>query len=464
MENFIKKEEIVSILNNPINKDPKFVRETLDYARSVQNNGLSLQQIACLLQNTDPEVEKEIVEIAREIKSRVYGNRVVLFAPLYVSNHCDNICDYCSFRHDNPSEIRKFLTNEEIKAEVAKITELGHKRLLMVYGEADYSMKTMMSNIEAAYSVRTGNGANIRRINMNIAPLDVADFKELKKANIGTFQCFQETYDWDTYHKVHLKGKKADYMYRLYAMHRSIEAGIDDVGMGVLLGLHDYKEDMMSLFVHAKQLEKDFNGVGPHTISFPRINPAVGAELSYNPPSPVSDDQLKRIVAITRMAVPYTGMIMSTRENANFRNWSLGAGVSQISAGSHTTVGGYCRKEDEEHTSQFSLNDDRSLDEVVYDLAKNGFIPSFCTGCYRRKRTGEVIMGQLKSEEGIKMTCMPNAISTFSEYLRDYASDKTKEVGKELVENMVKKAPEHLKPYLQDTINKISDGENDILI
>ncbi len=461
MKNFIDNEKINSLLEKHKTSDKQFIREILEQSKDINHKGLSLEQVAALLQNTDPEIEEEIKATAREIKKRIYGNRMVLFAPLYVSNTCQNSCKYCGFRCDNPDLKRKVLSHEEIKEEVRIIQEMGHKRLLMVWGETSYDPQWLVDQIAAAYEVRTGQSGEIRRINVNLAPMDVEDFKVLKTGNIGTYQCFQETYHKETYEDVHTIGKKTDFLYRLYAMHRAMEAGIDDVGIGPLYGLYDYKFENMALLQHVHQLEKDM-GVGPHTISFPRIEPAQGSEMSYNPPYAMTDEQLRRTVAIIRLAVPYTGMIISTRENADMRNELLRLGISQLSGASKVYPGGYklsqTNKEDEQ---QFTVGDGRTLDDIISGLIDDEYIPSFCTGCYRKHRTGEHFMG-LAQANFIKDYCSPNGIFTFAEYLRDYATPATKEKGQLLIKKLVTdlKNPD----MANKNLNDIWNGKNDVYI
>jgi 2-iminoacetate synthase len=460
MKNFINADVIYAHLKENSKPDKILVREILEQSKNINHKGLSLKQTAILLQNEDPEIDKEIFSIAKQIKERIYGNRLVLFAPLYVSNTCVNNCAYCGFRTGNKDLVRKVLNESELKQEVATIEQMGHKRLLMVYGEGNHDAHWIADTISTAYGVRTPPAGEIRRININCAPTSVENFKILKNAEIGTYQCFQETYHLPTYKKVHISGPKSDYLYRLYTMHRAMEAGIDDVGMGVLFGLADYKFEVLALLSHCKQLEKDF-GVGPHTLSFPRIEPAQGSELSYNPPHAITDNELKRIIAITRLAVPYTGMITSTRECAALRTELLELGISQLSAASRVYPGSYkAKKVNQEDSQQFTVADERTLDEVVFDMIGHGFIPSFCTGCYRKNRTGDHFMGLAKSNF-IKNFCKPNAVLTFAEYLRDYASDKTRKAGYDLIKNLIKE-DNNLNNNISNSLSKIIDGENDI--
>lgn len=458
-ESFIDEKEIYEALNvSPTKED---VLSVLNKCKTLTYSGLTLKEVAILLNNDDESLTQEIFNVAKKVKEFIYGNRMVFFAPLYVNNLCDNNCLYCGFRKDNKELQRTHLNHNKIKEEVSLIIAQGHKRLLMVYGESEkYGVEKIVEDIKTAYSVKDEKSGEIRRINMNIAPLSVEDFKILKTANIGTFQCFQETYHKETYEKVHISGKKADYLWRLYAHHRAIEAGIEDVGMGVLLGLGDPKFDMLAMIKHAYVLEKDC-GVGPHTISFPRMEPALDSEMAYNPPHKVDDDMFKKLVAITRLALPYVGMIISTRESAEIRTELLELGISQLSAGSRVSPGGY-KKSQEANTfdaQQFQLSDSRSLDEVIFDIACKGYIPSFCTGCYRKQRVGEHFMG-LAKKAFIKDFCTPNAMFTFSEYLRDYASEKTKKVGFELVDNLLKNITANDAIKLQ--LEKIANGQNDI--
>ncbi len=341
------------------------------------------------------------------------------------------------------------------------IVNQGHKRLLMVYGESNnYGVEQIKKDIEVAYSVKGSKSAEIRRININIAPLDIKDFKILKTANIGTYQCFQETYHQPTYQNLHISGKKTDYLWRLYAHHRAIKAGIKDVGLGILLGVSEPKFDVLAMIQHANILEQDL-GVGPHTLSFPRVEPACDSDFAYNPPYKVSDDEFKKNIAITRLALPYVGMIISTREPAGLRDELLDLGISQLSAGSKVSPGGYKKSHDTNsfNAQQFELSDSRCLDEVVYDMAKKGYMPSFCTGCYRKCRVGEHFMG-LAKKAFIKDYCTPNAIFTFAEYLRDFASEKTRVVGLDLIAKKI--ATLTGKEKINACLKSISEGENDV--
>ncbi|MGL5408905.1 MAG: [FeFe] hydrogenase H-cluster radical SAM maturase HydG [Shewanella sp.] len=460
---FIDDQAIWDTINHASNPSAEQVNAVLDKARQCQ--GLSISETAILLQNQDKTLDEALFAVAREIKNVIYGNRIVMFAPLYVSNHCANSCSYCGFNADNHELKRKTLKQDEIRQEVKVLEEMGHKRILAVYGEHPRNnVNAIVESIQTMYSVKHGEGGEIRRINVNCAPMSVDDFNVLKTAAIGTYQCFQETYHQATYEKVHLKGKKTDYLYRLYAMHRAMEAGIDDVGIGALFGLYDHRFELLALLTHAHQMEQDC-GVGPHTISFPRIEPAHGSAISERPPFEVDDDCFKRIVAITRLAVPYTGLIMSTRESAALRKELLELGVSQISAGSRTAPGGYQDSQADQHDAeQFSLGDHRSMDEIIYELVtESDAIPSFCTGCYRKGRTGDHFMG-LAKQQFIGKFCQPNALITFKEYLNDYAGEKTREAGHALIERELAKMSPSRARNVRSCLAKTDAGERDIYL
>jgi len=429
----IDEAKIEDILATGMDRDAVRVREVL--AKAAEMKGLGMRDIAVLMGISDPEMLGELFSTARKVKEEIYGKRLVLFAPLYISNLCSNDCLYCAFRSRNSDVARRALTQEEIARETKILVDQGHKRVLLVAGESypNDGFNYILRSIETVYSVKSGPG-EVRRVNVNIAPLTVGQFRELKSAKIGTFQLFQETYHRQTYSYAHTSGKKADYDWRVTGMDRAMEAGIDDVGIGVLFGLFDWRFEIMALMQHIAHLENKF-GVGPHTISVPRLEPACGSDMASHPPKPVSDDDFRKIVAILRLAVPYTGIIMSTRETARLRRETFALGVSQISAGSRTNPGGYA--EDEKFdSSQFSLGDHRALDEVIRDVAQMGYIPSFCTGCYRLGRTGKDFMDLAKPGD-IKLHCDPNAISTFQEYLSDYASPETHSVGVEAMDKMI---------------------------
>lgn len=440
-------------------EDAVRVREVL--AKAALAQGLSDTDVAVLMSIRSPELAHELFQTASQVKDTIYGKRLVIFAPLYISNLCANECLYCAFRAKNTAIKRRALTQEEIAHEVKALVEQGHKRVLVVAGESypkegfDYVLKA----IETVYSVKSGRG-EIRRVNANVAPLTVDEFKQLKAAKIGTYQLFQETYHRATYSRMHLAGRKKDFDWRVTGIDRAMTAGINDVGIGVLLGLCDWRFELLAMLQHIRHLEKEF-GVGPHTISVPRLEPATGSDVSIQPPLPVTDDDFRKIVAILRLAVPYTGIIMSTRENAEMRREGFDLGISQISAGSRTDPGGYSTDSSGEVNGQFSLGDHRSLDEVIADVAALGYIPSFCTGCYRLGRTGADFMDMAKPGE-IKSHCGPNAVSTFAEYLMDYASPQTREVGFRQIDQAIGDMTGVAKERAERLLKQVKAGQRDV--
>lgn len=464
IKDFIDDNHIQNILDQTINPDPLHVREVIDKAYELK--GLTPEEVAVLLQTEDENLIGAILQAAHKIKQDIYGNRLVLFAPLYVANHCSNNCLYCGFRRDNKELNRVALNLDQIRKEVEVLEHEGHKRLLMLCGEhpSRSSLDYFIESIETAYATKTENGGEIRRINVELAPLEVDEFRRLKKTGIGTYLLFQETYHHETYKKMHPSGPKKNYVNRLTAMHRAQEAGIDDVGLGALFGLYDYKFDLLGLLFHALQLEKDC-GVGPHTISIPRLEPAFNAPAAIQPPMPVSDHDFKKLVAILRMAVPYTGMILTTREKPELRSEVFNYGVSQISAGSRTNPGGYSdTTSDRYRAAQFNLGDTRTLDEVILDITERGHISSFCTACYRLGRTGKDFM-DLAKPGLIQKFCQTNAVFSFKEYLLDYASPKTKKAGEKLIAEMLEKSfkPQR-KKMLINRLQTIEEGKRDVYI
>ena len=390
--------------------------------------GLEPEEAAALLQVEDPDLRGEVFRAARAVKMKIYGKRLVLFAPLYLSNTCVNNCRYCGFRRDNRSIPRKRLSPEEIRNQVQQLENLGHKRLLIECGESSLSdMDYVEEAIATIYGTRSGRG-EIRRVNVNIAATTVDHYRRLKAARIGTYQLFQETYHRATYEALH-EGPKRDYERQILALDRAQEAGIDDVGLGVLFGLYDHKFEVLALLYHARHLEEIF-GVGPHTISVPRFRPAPGVDFCL--PHPVSDEEFKKLIAVLRLSVPYTGMIISTRESPELRAEAFSLGISQASAGSRTSPGGYGARggEEGEVSAQFQIADHRSPDEVIRSICELGYLPSFCTACYRRGRTGKGFMEMAKPGD-IQHLCGPNAVLTFKEYLLDYATEETRRVGEE---------------------------------
>jgi len=459
MSSFINEEEIARILEQNQRPSPEKVLVVLNKAKEMK--GLDLEDVAVLTNISDPMQLFELFESANHIKEKIYGKRLVVFAPLYISNLCANECSYCAFRAKNKAIVRRSLTQDEIRREAEILVKQGHKRVLLVAGESypKEGFQYVIDAVASVYEAKVGNG-EIRRVNVNIAPLDVPEFKLLKEAKIGTFQLFQETYHRETYSKVHTGGKKMDYDYRVTAIHRAMEAGIDDVGIGVLLGLYNFRFELLALMQHVRELEKVF-GVGPHTISVPRLEPATGSDIASHPPFAVSDLDFRKIVAILRLAVPYTGIIMSTRETAHMRRDTFALGVSQISAGSRTNPGGYTDSLHEDDGSQFSLGDHRPLDEVIRDVAEMGYIPSFCTGCYRLGRTGQDFMDRAKPGD-IKNHCNPNAVSTFMEYLMDYGSYETRLVGEALIDDVINSMHGIARERSINLLEKVKKGNHDM--
>jgi 2-iminoacetate synthase len=435
------------------------VRETL--ARAAELNGLDDADIALLTALSDPEDLDALFETARQAKETIYGQRLVLFAPLYISNLCANECLYCAFRATNKAIHRRALTQEEIATETKSLIEQGHKRVLLVAGESypREGFAYVLKAIESVYGARSGAG-EIRRVNVNVAPLSVDEFRQLKAARIGTYQIFQETYHHATYARVHVSGKKRDYQYRVSALDRAMQAQIDDVGIGVLFGLYDWRFEVLAMMQHIHHLERRF-GVGPHTISVPRLEPATGSDMAAHPPHPVTDNDFRKLIAILRLAVPYTGIILSTRETAQMRRDSFALGVSQISAGSRTNPGGYAVDQDAPEDGQFSLGDHRPLDEVIRDVASMGYIPSFCTGCYRLGRTGADFM-DLARPGDIKAHCGPNGLSTFQEYLLDYAGPETRAVGEALIAKTLETLEPSIRQRSVKMLARVRGGERDV--
>jgi 2-iminoacetate synthase len=458
---FINEEEIEGVLTRSRRPQPARVRELLAKAREM--HGLSMEEVACLSFVEAPELIAEIFAAAKQIKEEIYGTRLVLFAPLYISNRCANECTYCAFRATNATLKRRTLTQEEIADETRILVRQGHKRVLMVAGEAlpPQGFQYILDSIATIYNTKVGNG-EIRRVNVNLAPQTVERFRQLKEAEIGTFQLFQETYHRPTYAAVHLKGTKRDYDWRTTAFDRAMEAGIDDIGMGALFGLYEWRFEIMAMMQQIRHLEEKF-GVGPHTISFPRIEPAVGSEIASRPPYAVSDADFLKMIAIMRLAVPYTGMIMSTRETAEVRRATLELGISQISAGSRTDPGGYKDGEGDPNGSQFQLGDHRTIEEVVTDVVSLGFLPSFCTACYRLGRTGQDFMDIAKPGE-IKYHCQPNALSTFQEYLCDYATPEAKAAGEKFISIELQQMDQQQTATALPMLNKVRRGERDVFV
>ena len=448
------------------NKIDLLLKKTMDApktaARSIINaslrlKGLAPEEVAILLNLNDRETINNLFSVAKKVKEIIYGKRLVIFAPLYITNFCVNNCLYCGFRCANKELKRKRLTIKEIKEEVIILEKQGHKRILLEAGEDPLASRIdhLEKVIPAIYATKSGNG-EIRRLNVNVAAMSVPHFKRLKKLKIGTYQLFQETYHPGMYKKMHLSGPKSDYIYHLYAMHRAMEGGIDDCGIGALFGLADHRFEVLAMLYHALELEKEF-GVGPHTISVPRIEPAGNTPLTSHIPHPVSDLEFKKLVAILRLAVPYTGLILSTRESAKMRSEVIGLGISQISAGSSTVPGGYKRSLNKKKVSgQFSINDNRSLKDVIKDISKMGYSPSFCTACYRLGRVGKDFM-DLAKPGLIGRYCLPNSLLTFKEYLMDYADDGLKKLGYQVIASHLKDIKDNR--VKENTTKKLQDIE-----
>lgn len=460
-EEFINHEEILSTLAyaDEHKHDKALITEIL--AKAKLEKGLSHREASVLLACDIPELNEEIFALAKKIKDDFYGDRIVLFAPLYLSNYCVNGCVYCPYHAKNKHIARKKLTQEDIKREVIALQDMGHKRLALETGEdpVNNPIEYVLESIKTIYSIKHKNGA-IRRVNVNIAATTVENYRKLKEAGIGTYILFQETYHKESYEQLHPTGPKHNYAYHTEAMDRAMEGGIDDVGCGVLFGLEKYRYEFAGLLMHAEHLEARF-GVGPHTISVPRIRRADDIDPStFN--NGIDDDTFAKIVACIRIAVPYTGMIVSTRESQACREKVLQLGISQISGGSRTSVGGYAEKEaPEENSSQFDVSDNRSLDEVVNWLMKLGFVPSFCTACYREGRTGDRFMSLCKSGQ-ISNCCLPNALMTLKEYLCDYASDDTKQVGDKLIhEQLDQIKSDKVRDIVIKQLHLIAEGQRD---
>ncbi len=457
---FIPDATIMEILSDTKEPDSRDISDIVDKAKEAK--GLSPDEVGKLLNvRSDPNLEV-LYDAAREVKEKIYGKRIVLFAPLYFSSFCVNNCAYCGYWRDNEFRRQK-LSREEVMEEVRVLEAMGHKRLALECGEdpVNCPIEYVEEVIQAVYDTKLDRGS-IRRVNVNIAATTVQDYKRLKAANIGTYILFQETYHRPTYEFMHLQGPKSSYDWHLGAMDRAMEAGIDDVGIGALLGLYDYRYEVLGLIYHALHLEERF-GVGPHTISVPRLRPARGVTLETFPYL-MADGDFKKIVAILRLAVPYTGIILSTRERPGFRDEVIKVGVSQISAGSQTGVGAYRhehRADLEDEVPQFAVDDNRTPDEIIASLAKSGYIPSYCTACYRQGRTGDRFMEFAKTGE-IQNLCQPNAILTFKEYLLDYASDSTRRTGEEAIKAHLEMIPsEKVRKETEKRLARLEQGERD---
>lgn len=459
---FIKDDEINSLIakGKELVSDKELVREIIEKSKSAE--GLTPEETAVLLNLEDKELIEEMFKAARQVKEKLYGKRLVVFAPLYVSNYCVNNCTYCGYKHCNDELKRKKLNKEQLIEEVKVLESLGHKRIALEAGEdpVNAPLDYILDCIKSIYSIKFDNGS-IRRINVNIAATTVENYKRLKDAEIGTYILFQETYHKPTYERLHVSGPKHNYNYHTTAMHRAREAGIDDIGMGVLYGLYDYKYETLAMLMHAMDLEET-TGVGPHTLSVPRIRPAENVSLE-NYPYLVDDEDFKKIVAILRLAVPYAGLILSTREEPGLRDEIIALGVSQVSTGSCTGVGGYSEAySDPEEKPQFEVGDHRSPVEMIESLMEAGYIPSYCTACYREGRTGERFMDIVKSGELYKI-CEANALITLKEFIDDYGTERTREIGDKLIKKSIDEIDnESFRKSVEEKINKISNGTRDL--
>jgi 2-iminoacetate synthase len=451
---FIDDAYLTQLLTGPA-PEARLVREII--AKSLSKEPLTVEETATLLRSNEPELLGEVFQGAQKLKETVYGNRIVLFAPLYIGNDCINDCSYCGFQRSNQLSVRRTLTAEELKQQVLALEAAGQKRLILVFGEHPrYDAEFIAEQVRTVYGTRNGHG-EIRRVNINAAPMDIEGYRTIKAAGIGTYQIFQETYHHETYARVHPSNtRKGNYLYRLDGLSRAMEGGCDDVGIGVLFGLHDWRFEVLGLVAHAIHLRERY-GVGPHTISFPRLRPACG--VASQGPGLVSDADFKRVIATLRLAVPYTGLILTSREDGALRRELMSFGVSQIDAGSRIEIGGYTEKDEKQliDREQFELGDTRPLDTVMRELLQDGYLPSFCTACYRLGRTGEHFM-EFAIPGFIKRYCTPNALTTLREYLTDYACDETRRAGEELIKkelSMLEPGP--IKTKLEERLRQISE-------
>lgn len=467
-EEFIDHEEVLRTLDyaEKNKNNLELINKILDKARPIRDGkkvhceGLTHEEASVLLASEDKTVLNKIYKLAEEIKEAFYGDRIVIFAPLYLSNYCVNGCIYCPYHNQNKHIPRKKLTQEEVKAEVIALQDMGHKRLAIESGEdpVNNPIEYILECIKTIYSIKHKNGA-IRRVNVNIAATTVENYRKLKEAGIGTYILFQETYHKESYEKLHPTGPKHNYAYHTEAMDRAMEGGIDDVGLGVLFGLERYKYEFAALLMHAEHLEA-VHGVGPHTISVPRVKKADDIDPTAFD-NGIDDETFAKIVALTRIAVPYTGIIISTRETEKVREKLLKLGVSQVSGASRTSVGGYSEAERPHDTEQFDVSDQRTLDEVVKWLMEQGHIPSFCTACYREGRTGDRFMSLCKTGQ-IQNCCHPNALITLKEFLEDYATSETKKVGETLIEKEINNVPnDKVREILKNNLKEIANGKRD---
>ncbi len=458
-EEFIDHEEVLDSLREAEQESKNHERVLAILEKAALCKGLTHREAAILMDCDEPGLEEKIYDLASTIKHRFYGNRIVLFAPLYLSNYCINGCIYCPYHAKNRTIPRRKLTQKEIEEEVRALIRSGHKRLAIEAGEdpRNNPLEYILESVKTIYSVREG-GNSIRRVNVNIAATDVESYRKLHEAGIGTYILFQETYNKENYERLHPTGPKSNYAWHTEAMDRAQEGGCDDVGIGVLFGLSSYRYELVGLLMHAEHLEARW-GVGPHTISMPRICPA--DDISVSDFDALPDNIFHKLVAVLRIAVPYTGMIISTRESKRMREQLLGCGISQISGGSRTSVGGYTTEERHDETAQFDVSDTRPLDDVVRWLLEQDHIPSFCTACYREGRTGDRFMSLCKSGK-ITFCCTPNALMTLKEYLMDYASPATRAEGERMIEKSLSDIPEgRIREITVERLKRIENGERD---
>lgn len=451
----------VDLINSLLDEKPTETQVEAILNKALELKGLDLKESAMLLNIEDDNLLNKVFVAAKELKEKIYGKRIVIFAPLYLANYCANNCLYCAFRVANKDMVRRKLTSDEVVEEAKIVMNQGHKRLLLVAGEdlKRCNLDYIQEIIDKIYEQKVFNG-EIRRLNINIAPLDVEGFRRLAGMGIGTFQSFQETYHPEVYKQMHISGPKANYEWRLETMSRAIEGGIKDFGIGALFGLCDYRFEVLATLMHADYLDKNL-GIGPHTISIPRIEYAEGSDVAKNPPHAITDKQFKKIISVLRLSVPYTGIILTTRENAKFRRECLELGVSQVSAGSKTDPGGYS---DKHATPQFQVGDTRSIEEILLELVQGGYMPSFCTSCYRKGRVGKDFM-DLAKPGLIKRFCNTNAILTFQEYLNDYAPEELKKAGESLIAKEISDInDEKIKSEVEKRLARIQTGERDLYI
>lgn len=463
-EEFISDSEVIDSIQYGKDRalDSSYVKELLQKAKECK--GLSHREASVLLNITDETTLQDMFKTAKEIKEKIYGKRIVIFAPLYVSNYCVNNCEYCGYKHSNEDFKRRKLSMDEVVEEIKILESLGHKRLALEVGEDEVNtpIEYVLDCLKTIYSIKLANGS-IRRVNVNIAATTVENYTKLKDAGIGTYILFQESYHKPTYEKVHPNGPKHNYNYHTTAMDRAMQGGVDDVGVGVLYGLYDYRYETIAMLMHGEHLEEAF-GVGPHTISVPRIRAAENVDLKTYPHL-VTDAEFKKIVAVLRLAVPYTGMILSTREEEKFRDEVLAVGISQVSAGSCTGVGGYYDEyvtHTHDEKPQFEVGDHRSPLEIIKSLCAGGYIPSYCTACYREGRTGERFMRLAKSGQ-IHNVCQPNALLTLKEFVLDYGDDEIKRIAEGVIEKSIEDIPsEPARKAVRDKLERISNGERDL--